>query len=115
MSESLPNRCSTLIIGGGPAGLVSLKYLVEYGPEWATGEEPVLVEMEPEIGGTFRWVASSNDRLRSVLLTCQMAGIPECRAGQQQTADLLLRLPVPAVLARSPFAAELCPVPERLL
>lgn len=53
-SESLPRRCSTLVIGGGPAGIVALKYLAEYDPEWAAGEEPVLVEMESEIGGTFK-------------------------------------------------------------
>lgn len=54
MTSSIPKRTSTLVIGGGPAGLVALKYLVEYGPEWAHGEEPVLVEMESGIGGTFK-------------------------------------------------------------
>jgi dimethylaniline monooxygenase (N-oxide forming) len=51
----LPSCASTLIIGGGPSGLVALKYLLEYGPAWRAGDDPVLVEMEPEIGGTFRW------------------------------------------------------------
>lgn len=53
-SSILPERTSTLVIGGGPSGIVSLKYLREYGPKWTEGEEPVLVEMEDEIGGTFR-------------------------------------------------------------
>jgi hypothetical protein len=55
-STALPARASTLIIGGGPSGLVSLKYAREYGPAWAEGEGPVLVEMEGDVGGTFRWV-----------------------------------------------------------
>lgn len=55
-SSALPARASTLIIGGGPSGLVSLKYAREYGPRWAEGEGPVLVEMEGDVGGTFRWV-----------------------------------------------------------
>ncbi len=59
MSPSLPDRTSTLIIGGGPSGLVSLKYVLEYGPRWDVGDESVLVEMESEIGGTFRYVALS--------------------------------------------------------
>lgn len=52
--STVPVRTSTLVIGGGPAGLVSLKYLLEYGPESPEGEEPILVDMESEIGGTFR-------------------------------------------------------------
>lgn len=56
-----PTRVSTLVIGGGPAGVVSLKYLREYGTKFGLqgdgdGEEPVLVEMEAEIGGTFKYV-----------------------------------------------------------
>lgn len=57
---SLPARTSTLVMGGGPAGIVSLKYLLEYGLKFGLskdGEEeenPVLVEMEQEIGGTFK-------------------------------------------------------------
>lgn len=59
-STSFPTHTSTLVIGGGPAGIVSLKYLKEYGPVFGlqgneNGEAPVLVEMEAEIGGTFKW------------------------------------------------------------
>jgi hypothetical protein len=61
-STALPARASTLIIGGGPSGLVSLKYAREYGPSWAEGEGPVLVEMEGDVGGTFRWVHSRECR-----------------------------------------------------
>ncbi|WWC90360.1 uncharacterized protein L201_005293 [Kwoniella dendrophila CBS 6074] len=72
MSTSyLPERASTLVIGGGPAGLVSLKYAVEYGEKWNQGEEPILVEMESEIGGTFRWRGYENAELvSSKQLTC---------------------------------------------
>lgn len=56
-STPLPSHTSTLVIGGGPAGIVSLKYLVESG-DYALGEEPVCVEMESEIGGTFRYASS---------------------------------------------------------
>lgn len=65
----LPTHTSTLVIGGGPAGLVSLKYLLEYG----TGDEedPVLVEMEDDIGGTFRYRGYENAELvSSKQLTC---------------------------------------------
>ncbi|WVQ68619.1 uncharacterized protein L199_006828 [Kwoniella botswanensis] len=69
--SSLPSRASTLVVGGGPAGLVSLKYTVEYGEKWVEGEEPVLVEMESEIGGTFRWRGYENAELvSSKQLTC---------------------------------------------
>ena len=50
---ALPEHTSTLVIGGGPAGLVALKYALRHS-EWNEGDEPVLVEMEDEIGGTFR-------------------------------------------------------------
>lgn len=68
MARSLPSRASTLVIGGGPAGIVSLKYLQEYGGRLGLEEDaqdgPVLVEMEGEIGGTFRYAeASSNSDL----------------------------------------------------
>lgn len=49
----LPEHTSTLVIGGGPAGLVALKYALRHS-EWNEDDEPVLVEMEDEIGGTFR-------------------------------------------------------------
>ncbi|WVQ79764.1 hypothetical protein IAT38_001864 [Cryptococcus sp. DSM 104549] len=68
---TFPQRTSTLVIGGGPAGIVGLKYTVEYGETWARGEEPVLVEMESEIGGTFRWRGYENAELvSSKQLTC---------------------------------------------
>ncbi|KAL1413337.1 hypothetical protein Q8F55_001096 [Vanrija albida] len=71
MTTSLPLRTSTLIIGGGPSGLVALKYAKEYGPAWERGEAPVLVEMEPELGGTFRWRGYENAELvSSKQLTC---------------------------------------------
>ncbi|WWD19371.1 hypothetical protein CI109_103831 [Kwoniella shandongensis] len=71
MTTIFPKRTSTLVIGGGPAGLVSLKYVVEYGERWNEGEEPVLVEMESEIGGTFRWRGYENAELvSSKQLTC---------------------------------------------
>ncbi|KAK8854495.1 hypothetical protein IAR55_003233 [Kwoniella newhampshirensis] len=71
MSSPLPKRASTLIVGGGPAGLVSLRYVVEYGERWSEGEEPLLVEMEAEIGGTFRWRGYENAELvSSKQLTC---------------------------------------------
>lgn len=54
---TLPRQISTLVVGGGPAGIVSLKYTVEYGEAWSEGEEPLLIEMEPEIGGTFRYAS----------------------------------------------------------
>ncbi|WVF67693.1 hypothetical protein IAT40_002452 [Kwoniella sp. CBS 6097] len=67
----LSKRASTLVVGGGPAGLVSLKYAVEYGDRWEEGEEPVLVEMEDDIGGTFRWRGYQNAELvSSKQLTC---------------------------------------------
>ncbi|WRT68738.1 uncharacterized protein IL334_005718 [Kwoniella shivajii] len=70
-NRDLPKRASTLVIGGGPAGLVSLKYTVEYGEKWTDGEEPVLVEMESEIGGTFKWRGYENAELvSSKQLTC---------------------------------------------
>lgn len=61
---SLPETLSALIIGGGPSGIVSLKYLLEYGPrlglverkEIENGGGVMAVEMEGEIGGTFRSV-----------------------------------------------------------
>ncbi|WWC63622.1 uncharacterized protein I303_106227 [Kwoniella dejecticola CBS 10117] len=69
--RSLPRKTSTLVIGGGPAGLVSLKYAVEFGERWSEGEEPILVEMEREIGGTFRWRGYENAELvSSKQLTC---------------------------------------------
>lgn len=52
---SFPRQISTLVVGGGPAGIVSLKYTVEYGEAWSEGEEPLLIDMESEIGGTFRY------------------------------------------------------------
>jgi dimethylaniline monooxygenase (N-oxide forming) len=55
-TSSLPTHTSTLIVGGGPSGIVSLKYCLEYGPKCDAGDEPVLVEMESEIGGTFKCV-----------------------------------------------------------
>lgn len=68
---SLPTHTSTLIIGGGPAGIVALKYFLEYGPKCPPGEEPVLVEMEDDIGGTFRWRGYENAELvSSKQLTC---------------------------------------------
>ncbi|WVR09297.1 hypothetical protein IAU60_006362 [Kwoniella sp. DSM 27419] len=71
MTRSLPPRTATLVIGGGPAGLVSLKYAVEYGEPSILGEEPMLVEMESEIGGTFRWRGYENAELvSSKQLTC---------------------------------------------
>lgn len=71
MTLPIPTHTSTLVIGGGPAGIVSLKYLLEYGPEYAKGEEPVLVEMEEELGGTFRWRRYENAELvSSKQLTC---------------------------------------------
>lgn len=67
-----PSHTSTLVVGGGPAGLVSLKYLSrEAGSEWVEGEEPVLVEQESELGGTFRWRGYENAELvSSKQLTC---------------------------------------------
>lgn len=58
-SKPFPTHTSTLVIGGGPAGIVSLKYVQEYGRKFGLqgdgdGEDPVLVEMEAEIGGTFK-------------------------------------------------------------
>ncbi|WWC71229.1 uncharacterized protein I206_105182 [Kwoniella pini CBS 10737] len=71
LQTAIPKKASTLIIGGGPAGLVSLKYVVEYGERWLEGEEPFLVEMESEIGGTFRWRGYENAELvSSKQLTC---------------------------------------------
>ncbi|KIR28167.1 dimethylaniline monooxygenase [Cryptococcus deuterogattii 99/473] len=68
---TLPRLISTLIVGGGPAGIVSLKYTIEYGEAWSTDEEPLLIEMEPEIGGTFRWRGYQNAELvSSKQLTC---------------------------------------------
>jgi dimethylaniline monooxygenase (N-oxide forming) len=61
---------SALVIGGGPAGLVSLKYLKEF-TKWVDGETPILVEQEEEIGGTFRWRGYQNAELvSSKQLTC---------------------------------------------
>ncbi|ORY32137.1 hypothetical protein BCR39DRAFT_479301 [Naematelia encephala] len=68
---SFPERTSTLIIGGGPSGLVSLKYVLEYGPAFEPGEEPLLIEAESEIGGTLRWRGYENAELvSSKQLTC---------------------------------------------
>ena len=58
----LPDTVQALVIGAGPSGLVSLKYLIEYGPQLglvsreaiARGTGVLGVEMESEIGGTFR-------------------------------------------------------------
>jgi dimethylaniline monooxygenase (N-oxide forming) len=50
---SLPSRTAVLVIGGGPSGIVALKYALET-LQYEPGEEPVLVESEPELGGTFR-------------------------------------------------------------
>jgi dimethylaniline monooxygenase (N-oxide forming) len=58
----LPDRVSALVVGGGPAGLVSLKYLIEYGPKLDlisksdidAGRGVLAVEMEDDVGGTFR-------------------------------------------------------------
>lgn len=76
-SEAIPRQLSTLIIGGGPAGLVSLKYALEYGTDLglgkpdADGERVALVEMESEIGGTFRYRGYENAELvSSKQLTC---------------------------------------------
>jgi hypothetical protein len=67
---SFPSYTSALVIGGGPAGLVSLKYLKTH-TTWIDGEEPLLVEQEFEIGGTFRWRAYENAELvSSKQLTC---------------------------------------------
>ena len=67
-----PTHTSALVIGGGPAGIVSLKYLsCESATEWPAGEEPVLVEQESELGGTFRWRGYENAELvSSKQLTC---------------------------------------------
>lgn len=51
--HSLPARTSLLVIGGGPSGIVALKYALQT-LTWESGEAPVLVEAEPELGGTFR-------------------------------------------------------------
>jgi hypothetical protein len=71
-SGRYPTHTSALVIGGGPAGLVSLKYLsCEAAAEWPSGEEPVLVEQESELGGTFRWRGYENAELvSSKQLTC---------------------------------------------
>ena len=67
----MESRASTLIIGGGPAGLVSLKYTLEHDQEHSEGDPPMLVEMESEIGGTFRWRGYENAELvSSKQLTC---------------------------------------------
>jgi cation diffusion facilitator CzcD-associated flavoprotein CzcO len=67
---SFPSNTSALVIGGGPAGLVSLKYLKNH-TTWIDSEEPLLVEQESEIGGTFRWRAYENAELvSSKQLTC---------------------------------------------
>ena len=66
-----PSKTSLLVIGGGPAGLVSLKYFLEYGPGFEEDEKPMLVEMESDIGGTFRWRGYENAELvSSKQLTC---------------------------------------------
>lgn len=71
-SGRYPTHTSALVIGGGPAGLVSLKYLsCEAAAEWPSGEEPVLVEQESKLGGTFRWRGYENAELvSSKQLTC---------------------------------------------
>lgn len=70
VTQRLPERVSTLVIGGGPAGLVALKYLVEQFPS-SDDESPLLVEMEGDIGGTFRWRGYENAELvSSKQLTC---------------------------------------------
>ena len=70
-TPSPPAWTSALIIGGGPSGLVSLKYVLEYGGQFADEEPPVLVEMESELGGTFRWRGYENAELvSSKQLTC---------------------------------------------
>lgn len=65
-----PSHTSALVIGGGPAGIVSLKYLKCH-TTWPAGDEPVLLEQESELGGTFRWRAYENAELvSSKQLTC---------------------------------------------
>lgn len=69
-ASPFPAYTSALVIGGGPAGLVSLKYLKHH-TKWIDGEDPILVEQESEIGGTFRWRGYENAELvSSKQLTC---------------------------------------------
>lgn len=70
VTSPFPSYTSALVIGGGPAGLVSLKYLKHH-TTWIDGEDPILVEQETEIGGTFRWRGYENAELvSSKQLTC---------------------------------------------
>lgn len=60
------------VIGGGPSGLTTLKYLItahEYFP--ISPIEAVLFEAEAEIGGTFRYRSYEDAEVcRCVLKTC---------------------------------------------
>jgi len=104
MISGLPSHTSILVVGGGPAGLVSLKYALEYGPKWDDGEEPVLVEMESEIGGTFRYVALlASDRPAGAEIWGQVERVRECRVGQLEAIDMFLRLPVRLASFHSAF------------
>ena len=76
---SLPESVQALVIGAGPSGLVSLKYLIEYGPSLGlvsaerirNGTGVLGVEMEADIGGTFRYRGYENAELvSSKQLTC---------------------------------------------
>ncbi|KAL7422609.1 hypothetical protein Q5752_003257 [Cryptotrichosporon argae] len=64
-TQPLPEYTDVLIVGGGPSGIVALKYAL------AEGWSAVLAETESEIGGTFRWRAYENAELvSSKQLTC---------------------------------------------
>lgn len=60
---AFPDTLDVLVVGAGPSGLVSLKYLIEYGPSLGIVSREAIedgtgvlgVEMEAEIGGTFRY------------------------------------------------------------
>lgn len=104
--QSLPPK-KVLIIGAGPGGLVTLKTLLDASKRYPSRPlDPLLVEAEDDIGGTFRWRAYEVSRLPSLLPRSFKVGsdgqfMSECGASLVKTAYCFLGLPHPAFVKGS--------------
>src|SRR6266498_2388619 len=114
------------VIGAGPSGLVTLKYL-KTAHEFFPGMEPIeamLFEAESSIGGTYKYRSYEDaevglrDPLTITLFKCSRIENPDKAkhnvAGVFQTADHLLRLSLYSKFSRLPLHGTILHIPRRL-